>query len=72
MKWITRKNIKVDRVACPWLIRQSVIRLELPRRQTRRTTCRLYDQVDCFRPADDLVGYYSRASDGSDERPTVA
>ena len=21
MKWITRKNIKVDRVACPWLIR---------------------------------------------------
>jgi hypothetical protein len=20
MKWITRKNIKVDRVACPWLI----------------------------------------------------
>jgi hypothetical protein len=22
MKWITRKNIKVDRVACPWLIRR--------------------------------------------------
>ena len=21
MKWITRKNVKVDRVACPWLIR---------------------------------------------------
>ena len=24
MKWITRKNIKVDRVACPWLIRRFV------------------------------------------------
>jgi hypothetical protein len=26
MKWITRKNIKVDRVACPWLIRRFVDR----------------------------------------------
>lgn len=24
MKWITRENIKVDRVACPWLIRRYV------------------------------------------------
>jgi len=24
MKWITRENIKVDRVACPWLIRKFV------------------------------------------------
>ncbi len=24
MKWITRKNIKVYRVACPWLIRRFV------------------------------------------------
>ncbi len=24
MKWITRKGIKVDRVACPWLIRRFV------------------------------------------------
>ena len=24
MKWITRKNAKVDRVACPWLIRRFV------------------------------------------------
>jgi len=24
MKWVTRKNIKVDRVACPWLISQFV------------------------------------------------
>lgn len=24
MKWITRKNVKVDRVACPWLIRRFV------------------------------------------------
>ena len=22
MKWITRENVKVDRVACPWLIRR--------------------------------------------------
>ncbi len=26
MKWITRKNIKVDRVACPWLIRRFIDR----------------------------------------------
>jgi hypothetical protein len=24
MKWITRKHIKVDRVACPWLIRRFI------------------------------------------------
>ena len=26
MDWVTRKNIKVDRVACPWLIRKFVDR----------------------------------------------
>lgn len=24
MKWVTRKHVKVDRVACPWLIRKFV------------------------------------------------
>ena len=24
MKWITRKDIKVDRVACPWLIKRFI------------------------------------------------
>jgi hypothetical protein len=24
MKWVTRENVKVDRVACPWLIREFV------------------------------------------------
>ena len=24
MKWITRSNVKVDRVACPWLVRRFV------------------------------------------------
>ena len=24
MKWITRENAKVDRVACPWLIRRFI------------------------------------------------
>jgi hypothetical protein len=24
MKWITREHVKVDRVACPWLIKQFV------------------------------------------------
>src|SRR5437870_3376580 len=24
MKWITRSNVKVDRVACPWLIRRFI------------------------------------------------
>jgi len=28
MKWITRKNIKVDRVACPWLTDASSIRTQ--------------------------------------------
>jgi hypothetical protein len=26
MKWITRERVKVDRVACPWLIRRFVDR----------------------------------------------
>jgi hypothetical protein len=26
MKWITREKIKVDRVACPWLIRNFIDR----------------------------------------------
>jgi hypothetical protein len=26
MKWITRKHVKVDRVACPWLIRKFIDR----------------------------------------------
>ena len=26
MKWITRKNVKVDRVACPWLIQRFIDR----------------------------------------------
>jgi len=24
MKWITREKVKVDRVACPWLIKKFV------------------------------------------------
>jgi len=24
MKWITRKDIKIDRVACPWLIKRFI------------------------------------------------
>jgi hypothetical protein len=24
MEWITRQNVKVDQVACPWLITHSV------------------------------------------------
>ena len=24
MKWITREKVKVDRVACPWLIRKFI------------------------------------------------
>ena len=24
MKWVTRSNVKVDRVACPWLIRRFI------------------------------------------------
>ncbi len=26
MKWITRKNVKVDRVACPWPIGRGYVR----------------------------------------------
>ena len=24
MKWITRENVKVDRVACPWLVKRFI------------------------------------------------
>ncbi len=24
MKWVTRQNVKVDRVACPWLIKKFI------------------------------------------------
>jgi hypothetical protein len=24
MKWVTRENAKVDRIACPWLIRRFI------------------------------------------------
>lgn len=24
MQWVTRKNVKVDRVACPWLIKKFI------------------------------------------------
>jgi hypothetical protein len=24
MKWVTRRNAKVDRIACPWLIRRFI------------------------------------------------
>ena len=24
MKWITREHVKVDRVACPWLVRRFI------------------------------------------------
>jgi hypothetical protein len=24
MKWVTREKVKVDRVACPWLIRKFI------------------------------------------------
>ena len=26
MKWITREHVKVDRVACPWLIKKFIDR----------------------------------------------
>jgi hypothetical protein len=25
MKWVTRERVKVDRVACPWLIKRLVV-----------------------------------------------
>ena len=25
MKWVTREKAKVDRIACPWLIRKFVV-----------------------------------------------
>ena len=25
MKWITREKVKVDRVACPWLIKKFIV-----------------------------------------------
>lgn len=38
MKWITRKNVKVDRVACPWLIKRFVDP-QAEFRLSKRRTC---------------------------------
>lgn len=54
MKWITREHVKVDRVACPWLIRKFVDPqaefLFVPREQVLETAQRLgaipYDVAD--------------------------
>jgi Chromate resistance exported protein len=34
MKWITRERVKVDRVACPWLIRKFVDQYRIRRDQS--------------------------------------
>ena len=53
MKWITREKIKVDRVACPWLIRNFIDRdaefLFLPRDTdwAQITEGIVYDVPDC-------------------------
>jgi hypothetical protein len=44
MKWVTRENAKVDRVACPWLIRRFIDRdaefLYVPADQVRAVAAR--------------------------------
>lgn len=44
MKWVTRENAKVDRIACPWLIRRFVDR----------------DAEFLYVPADDVFGVADR------------
>jgi hypothetical protein len=44
MKWVTRKNANVDRIACPWLIRKFVDK----------------DPVFLFVPADDVLAVADR------------
>jgi hypothetical protein len=44
MKWVTRENAKVDRIACPWLIRRFIDR----------------DAVFLFVPADDVLAVAAR------------
>jgi len=40
MKWVTRANVKVDRVACPWLIRTFIDRdAEFSFRLARSSAC---------------------------------
>lgn len=45
MKWITRENVKVDRVACPWVIRRFVDKeaefLFVPADQVMETAARM-------------------------------
>lgn len=45
MKWITRENVKVDRVACPWLIKKFVDKdaefLFVPAEKVQAETARL-------------------------------
>ena len=56
MKWITRERVKVDRVACPWLIRKFVDKdaefLFVPRDQVMEIAAReesLQDYARCLR-----------------------
>ena len=43
MKWITRKDIKVDRVACPWLIRRFI---DATAGWKKRKRCTLHSVTD--------------------------
>ncbi len=55
MRWITRQNIKVDRVACPWLIRrfvraiaQGLASLGLPDEERLRVGFQMYDALYAY------------------------
>jgi hypothetical protein len=53
MKWVTRENVKVDRVACPWLIKKFIdpqaefVFLPKDTEWTSRTDGILFDVPDC-------------------------
>jgi hypothetical protein len=60
MKWITREHVKVDRVACPWLIRKFVDRdaefLFVPREQVLEVAAR--EGATPFDVADVELGHH--------------
>jgi hypothetical protein len=86
MKWITRERVKVDRVACPWLIRKFIDSqaefLFVPGDQVESKACELgatpYDINSILKkykltdPALVLLGEIVRAADSHPAKPHPA
>jgi hypothetical protein len=72
MKWITREKVKVDRVACPWLIKHFVD----PEAESWATMMRMCRLIPSLRstsdPALSLLAAIVRADDSHPGNPHPA